>query len=82
MTKVYELEKLLYTLPGFEDGPTINLNPGGGGRVTNRPTLNVSQKKRIEPQLTDNENEEFQEHGINKTIKMMAILNALMFKVN
>lgn len=42
----------------------------------------VVEKKRIELQVNDNDNGEFADHQITKSIKMMTILNALMFKVN
>jgi hypothetical protein len=35
----------------------------------------VPQKKKIEPQISDNENEAMADHPINKTIKMITILN-------
>jgi len=86
ITNTYELEKFLLTLPGYDDGmPTVNLNPGGGGRVTNRPlggSIPMPAKKRVEPQVNDFENVEYQEHPINKAIKMTSIMNALMFKVS
>jgi hypothetical protein len=41
---------------------------------------NIPLKRRPEPQISDNENEALAEHPINKTIKMMNILNQLLFK--
>lgn len=40
------------------------------------------KRRRIELQVSDNDNAEFADHVLNKTIKMMGILNALMFKIN
>lgn len=63
------------------------MNPGGGGRVAVKaPATSLAEKgtaplkKRLEPQISDNENEALAEHPINKTIKMMNILNSLLFK--
>jgi hypothetical protein len=36
ISRIQDLEKLLMMQPGFEDGPVLNTNPGGGGRVVNR----------------------------------------------
>ena len=79
ISRIQDLEKLLMMQPGFEDTPVLPTNPGGGGRVvTKQPgaTQQVApQKKKIEPQISDNENEVMADHPINKTIKMITILN-------
>lgn len=41
----------------------------------------VVVKRKVEPLISDNDNTEFIEHVLNRTIKMMSILNALMFRV-
>ena len=41
----------------------------------------LAPKKKIEITISDNENQQFANHPVNKTIKMMSYLAALMYKV-